>query len=67
MIETTLLCLALNMYFEARSEPIAGQIAVAEVTLNRVASPHYPNTVCEVVLQDNSEGCKIKSTRQNDD
>ena len=59
MIETTLLCLALNMYFEARSEPIAGQIAVAEVTLNRVASPHYPNTVCEVVLQDNSEGCQF--------
>ena len=59
MIETTLLCLALNMYFEARSEPIAGQIAVAEVTLNRVASPHYPNTICEVVLQDNNRGCQF--------
>ena len=51
MIETALLCLALNVYFEARSEPIAGQLAVAEVTLNRVASADYPNTICEVVYE----------------
>ena len=37
------MCLALNIYFEARSEPIQGQIAIAEVTLNRVASTNYPN------------------------
>ncbi|NNF97294.1 MAG: cell wall hydrolase [Halobacteria archaeon] len=48
-----LTCLALNIYHEARGEPIAGQYAVAEVTLNRVASPHYPNTICEVVYQKN--------------
>lgn len=42
-------CLAENIYFEARGEPLAGQYAVAEVTLNRVASPHFPDTVCEVV------------------
>ena len=59
MIETALMCLALNIYFEARSEPIQGQIAVAEVTLNRVASEHYPNDICGVVLQDNSQGCSF--------
>lgn len=48
-----LACLALNVYFEARGEPAAGQQAVAEVTMNRVASPHYPDTVCEVVYQKN--------------
>lgn len=46
-----LTCLARNVYFEARGEPTAGQLAVAEVTMNRVASKHYPNTVCEVVYE----------------
>jgi N-acetylmuramoyl-L-alanine amidase len=46
-------CLALNVYFEARGEPEAGQYAVAEVTMNRVASGRYPNTVCGVVYQKN--------------
>lgn len=46
-------CLALNIYHESRGEPRAGQFAVAEVTMNRVASKHYPNTVCEVVYQQN--------------
>ena len=59
MLETALMCLAFNIYFEARSEPIQGQIAVAEVTLNRVASKHYPNDICGVVLQDNSENYKF--------
>jgi N-acetylmuramoyl-L-alanine amidase len=59
MLETALMCLALNIYFEARSEPIQGQIAIAEVTLNRVASPNFPNDVCSVVLQDNSAGCQF--------
>lgn len=44
-------CLALNVYHEARGEPMAGQYAVAEVTMNRVASRYYPNTVCKVVFQ----------------
>jgi spore germination cell wall hydrolase CwlJ-like protein len=51
MLNTALMCLALNIYHEARSEDIASQIAVAEVTLNRVASQDYPNTVCGVVKQ----------------
>ena len=59
MIETALMCLALNIYFEARSEPIEGQIAIAEVTLNRVASANYPNDVCSVVLQENKDGCEF--------
>ena len=42
-------CLARNVYFEARGEPIAGQYAVAEVTMNRKASGLFPATVCEVV------------------
>ncbi|HFE37497.1 MAG TPA: cell wall hydrolase [Gammaproteobacteria bacterium] len=44
-------CLALNIYFEARSESQRGQFAVAAVTMNRVISDKYPNTVCEVVWQ----------------
>jgi spore germination cell wall hydrolase CwlJ-like protein len=42
-------CLAENIYFEARGEPLAGQYAVAEVTLNRTQAQHFPHTVCEVV------------------
>jgi N-acetylmuramoyl-L-alanine amidase len=42
-------CLAENVYFEARGEPLDGQYAVAEVTLNRVRSPHFPKTICGVV------------------
>ena len=44
-------CLARNIYHEARGEPDAGKYAVASVTLNRVASKHYPDTVCKVVYQ----------------
>jgi spore germination cell wall hydrolase CwlJ-like protein len=47
----SLTCLALNVYFEARGEPVAGQYAVAEVTMNRKASGIYPNTVCGVVYE----------------
>lgn len=47
-----LTCLAKNIYHESRGEPIDGQYAVAEVTMNRVASKHYPNTICEVVYQE---------------
>jgi len=44
-------CLALNVYHEARGEPLAGQYAVAEVTMNRVASGRFPRTVCGAVYQ----------------
>lgn len=42
-------CLAENVYFEARGEPLDGQRAVAEVTLNRQRSPNFPHSVCDVV------------------
>ena len=41
-------CLAAGIYHEARGEPLAGEVAVAEVILNRVDSRNYPNTVCGV-------------------
>lgn len=44
-------CLAHAIYFEARDEPVTAQIAVAQVVLNRVFSPYYPNDVCGVVYQ----------------
>jgi N-acetylmuramoyl-L-alanine amidase len=44
-------CLAENVYYESRGEPLVGQYAVAEVTMNRVASPDFPGTVCAVVHQ----------------
>jgi spore germination cell wall hydrolase CwlJ-like protein len=49
--DASLHCLALNVYHEARSEPETGQLAVAAVTLNRVRSEGYPDSVCEVVKQ----------------
>ena len=44
-------CLAGAVYFEAQGEPIEGQLAVAEVVLNRAASGEYPSSICEVVTQ----------------
>ena len=53
MIVEMVTCLALNIYHEARGEPIDGQVAVAQVTLNRVAHPDYPDDVCSVVYEAN--------------
>lgn len=44
-------CLASAVYFEARGETLEGQLAVAEVVLNRAASGKYPPTICSVVTQ----------------
>jgi hypothetical protein len=44
-------CLANAVYFEARGEPVRGQIAVAQVVMNRVFSGYYPGDVCGVVYQ----------------
>ncbi|KPK33235.1 MAG: hypothetical protein AMJ66_05650 [Betaproteobacteria bacterium SG8_40] len=46
-----LTCLAKNVYYEARGEPLEGQFGVAEVTMNRVVDSRYPGTICEVVYQ----------------
>ena len=44
-------CLAEAIYFESRGEPLEGQVAVAEVVLNRAASGEYPRSICDVVTQ----------------
>lgn len=49
--EKELYCLAQNVYFEARSEPMAGQYAVADVVLNRVRDRRWPDTICGVIKQ----------------
>ena len=54
-------CLALNIYHEARNQPFLGKLAVGYVTLNRVESKRFPNTICEVVKQGStSKWFKIK-------
>lgn len=49
MITAATICLAMNIYHEARGEPLAGQLAVGLVTMNRVESPRHPDDVCSVV------------------
>jgi spore germination cell wall hydrolase CwlJ-like protein len=44
-------CLTAGVYFEARGENVKGQAAVAQVILNRVRNPAYPDTICGVVYQ----------------
>jgi len=44
-------CLALNVYYETRSDNLAGMYAVSDVVLNRVRDDRYPNSICEVVYQ----------------
>ena len=45
------MCLALNLYWEARDQPVIGQIAVGLSTMNRVSDKRYPDNVCDVVKQ----------------
>ena len=54
-------CLTEALYFEARGENLVGQVAVAEVILNRVDSKSYPNSVCGVIQQGQSKrnGCQF--------
>ena len=44
-------CLASNIYWEARNQPLLGKLAVAQVTQNRVDNKRYPDTICSVVKQ----------------
>lgn len=57
-------CLAQAIYYEARSEPRIGQVAVADVVLNRVSSSLYPDTICGVVFQGSERrtGCQFSFT-----
>ena len=51
MFAEALVCLALNVYHEARDQPFIGQVAVAQVVMNRVRDDRCPDTVCDVVKQ----------------
>ena len=51
ILETAFICLALNTYHEAKNQSTVGQIATAQVVMNRVEDNRFPNTVCEVVKQ----------------
>ncbi|WP_336977945.1 cell wall hydrolase [Altererythrobacter fulvus] len=57
-------CMTMAIYYEAATESDAGQRAVAQVVLNRVTHPAYPNTVCGVVFQgsERSTGCQFSFT-----
>ncbi len=54
-------CMAQNVYFEAASESFVGQIAVAQVVMNRVQSEHFPSTPCDVIF----EGPRYISSKGN--
>lgn len=49
--DDNIVCMAQNIYHEARGDNYAGQIAVADVVLNRVADSRYPDTICGVIKQ----------------
>lgn len=57
-------CLARAVYYEARSEPLSGQRAVAQVVLNRARHPAFPSTICGVVYQgsERTTGCQFTFT-----
>ncbi|OYY79728.1 MAG: hypothetical protein B7Y43_00630 [Sphingomonas sp. 28-62-20] len=50
-IDPELGCMAGAIYYEAKGEPLAGQLAVAQVILNRTTSGRFPSSICSVVLQ----------------
>lgn len=52
-------CLATAVYFEARGEPLEGQLAVANVILNRVGNPSWPSNICGVVNQRANSVCQF--------
>jgi spore germination cell wall hydrolase CwlJ-like protein len=61
MFTTAAACLALAIYHEARGEPNDGQLWVAEVIVNRVEHPDYPDTVCGVVTQHNTPASRPRA------
>jgi spore germination cell wall hydrolase CwlJ-like protein len=52
-------CLAENIYYEAGNESYEGKLAVAQVTLNRLNSGKYPNTICKIVKQKQNGICQF--------
>ena len=59
------LCLAKNIYFEARDQGLASQMAVSLVVLNRVNDRRYPNTICDVIYQGPTYAWKPKFPVRN--
>jgi spore germination cell wall hydrolase CwlJ-like protein len=53
-------CLARALYYEARGEPYDGQVAVAQVVMNRVRAKHWPDSICGVVNQGTERGEKCQ-------
>jgi N-acetylmuramoyl-L-alanine amidase len=51
LLKISLICMALNVYYEARNQPVEGQMAVTYTVLNRVKDVRYPDKVCDVVYQ----------------
>ena len=51
ILETALMCMAANIYHEAKNQPMVGQIAVAQVVMNRANDSRYPDNVCDVIKQ----------------
>ena len=61
--ETALRCLSQAIYYEAANEPLAGKRAVAQVVLNRLRHPAYPNSVCGVVYEGSNKAvCQFSFT-----
>lgn len=64
-------CLAGAIYFESRGEPLAGQLAVAEVILNRTRSRRFGGSVCDVITQKGQfsfvRGGRMPDAPSNDD
>jgi spore germination cell wall hydrolase CwlJ-like protein len=61
-LEEELMCMQKNIFFESRNQSMEAQLSVAWVTLNRVLSRRYPNTICTVVYQGrhNAKGVPYK-------
>ena len=51
ILETAFMCMALNIYHEAKNQSMLGQIAVGQVVMNRVEDTRFPDNVCDVVTQ----------------
>jgi len=51
ILETAFMCMALNMYHEAKNQSMLGQIAVGQVVMNRVEDTRFPDNVCDVVTE----------------
>ena len=51
ILETALMCMAINMYHEAKNQSMLGQLAVGQVVMNRVEDKRFPDNVCDVVTE----------------